>query len=72
MQSTIKTRRKILLIFDKFKDSIESQDICRILQRQITKHLGEEKVQVEALPISDGGDGFVNCLAHQYKDDHNF
>jgi glycerate kinase len=72
MQSSIKTRRKILLIFDKFKDTIEAPDICHILKRQIVKSLGHEKVVVEELPISDGGDGFVNCLAHQYRDDKSF
>ncbi len=43
MQSAIK-RKNVLLVFDKFKDSIQSKDICNIINTKINLRLGEQGV----------------------------
>jgi glycerate kinase len=68
MQSAIK-RKNVLLAFDKFKDSIQSKDICDIINNKINLRLGEQGVVCHQMPISDGGDGFVEFMSYHFKGD---
>jgi len=56
----IQKRKRVLLVFDKFKDTLSSAKVCEI----VSAALHSEGVEVRAVPISDGGDGFVDCMHH--------
>lgn len=56
--------KSILLVFDKFKDSLSAKKVCETVQRALYSHFGEDSILVRDMPISDGGDGFVDCM-HQ-------
>ena len=43
------------------------KDICRIIKNGIINKIGRE-IQIEEMPISDGGDGFIECVALGLKD----
>lgn len=64
------SRKKVLLVFDKFRDTISARDICNVLQTKITQHLGPD-VGVHQMPISDGGDGFIECMSEGFKGNPN-
>eukprot|EP00347_Sterkiella_histriomuscorum_P015953 403355056 len=59
---------KILLIFDKFKDTLPSAQICQIVREKLQQfeqqNLKPENkyLLINEVPVSDGGDGFVNCM----------
>jgi glycerate kinase len=56
----IQKHKRVLLVFDKFKDTLSSAKVCEI----VSGALQSEGVEVRAVPISDGGDGFVDCMHH--------
>jgi glycerate kinase len=64
------SRKKVLLVFDKFRDTISARDICNVLQGSITHHLGPD-IRVHQMPISDGGDGFIECMSEGLKENPN-
>jgi glycerate kinase len=53
-------------VFDKFRDTISARDICRVITSKIHERMGPDVV-VNEMPISDGGDGFVECMSHAFK-----
>lgn len=55
---------KFLLIPDKFKGSLTSEEVARSIQLGIEKVL--PRASFYAVKASDGGDGFLNAIAH-YK-----
>jgi glycerate kinase len=57
-------KKTVLLIFDKFKDTLSSEKVCKV----VASALEREGVEIKSVPISDGGDGFVDCMHHVLKD----
>jgi len=57
MKSALPAR--VVLAFDKFKDTMSAQAVCDTLAKKFKGAGCEEVVE---LPISDGGDGFVECM----------
>ena len=53
-------RRKVLLVFDKFKGTIDSRAASEAVKRGIER--AEPGIAVECFPFSDGGDGFLQAL----------
>lgn len=56
----------ILLAPDKFKFSLSSNEFCETVEKVIKSKL--HYVNIKSLPLSDGGDGFLEVVRH-YKDD---
>jgi glycerate kinase len=54
----IQKHKRVLLVFDKFKDTLSSAKVCEIVAGALPG------VEVRSVPISDGGDGFVDCMHH--------
>ena len=48
------------MVFDKFKDTLDATKVSSIVRDSLLSHI--ENVQVSSVPISDGGDGFVECM----------
>lgn len=61
--------KQILLVFDKFKDTLSARQISHIVTESLTKHL--PSVTVRQVPISDGGDGFIDCMQDILLQDPN-
>jgi glycerate kinase len=57
-----------LLAFDKFKDTISSEDICDAIKSKINERHEFKGFNILEVPISDGGDGFIKCLHQQFKE----
>ena len=55
---------KIVLAPDKFKGSIDSISLCTLLQKEIFSL--DPDAEVNAFPMSDGGDGFSKFKQKQY------
>ncbi|NNE25674.1 MAG: glycerate kinase, partial [Saprospiraceae bacterium] len=53
---------RILLVPDKFKASLSSNEICSIIGQQLTKEFGDS-ISIEQHPMADGGDGSLNVLS---------
>jgi len=51
---------RILIAFDKFKDSLTALQACDVAARIL--HAGHRDWQLDLCPLSDGGDGFVEIL----------
>ena len=51
---------KIVIAPDSFKGSLSAQEVCRIISEAAARVL--PGVQVESLPVSDGGEGMVDSL----------
>ena len=47
---------KILVLIDKFKNSLSSITLSKIIKSTLTNH------EVDYFPISDGGDGFLDSI----------
>ena len=58
--NTSSTRKPFLLVFDKFKDTLSSRALTSIVSNCLQQNFPSTKVI--QLPISDGGDGFVDCM----------
>lgn len=53
---------KFILCPDSFKDSLSSLAICNIMSERIAHHFPD--AQIIPIPISDGGEGFCECLTN--------
>lgn len=51
---------KVLIIPDSFKGSLTSKEACDCIAEGIQK--SNQNVEVEAIPFSDGGEGFADCM----------
>lgn len=51
---------RILLLPNSFKGSLSARQTARILQRTLRRH------SVKSFPLSDGGDGFIDCFSALY------
>lgn len=58
------------MVFDKFKDTLTSKEICRIVSEVLTNdhRYKENNLSIRAVPISDGGDGFIDCMQEILRD----
>ncbi len=56
---------KIVLAPDKFKGSIDSISLCNLLQKEIFSL--DPDAEVNAFPMSDGGDGFSKIIQHYFQ-----
>lgn len=56
---------KILLAFDSFKNCMTAEDACRAAADGLLKALPD--AHIVALPLSDGGEGMVQCVARQHE-----
>ena len=45
--------------------------MCQVLSDKLRAGM-EDKIYTKEIPISDGGEGFLDCLKHQYIEDPNF
>lgn len=52
--------KKVVVIPDSFKGSMESQEICAIIQEGFRNRLPD--CQVVSVPVADGGEGSVDCF----------
>ncbi|MEM8868218.1 MAG: glycerate kinase [Verrucomicrobiota bacterium] len=52
---------KLLIAFDKFKDSMTAPYACELAARAAATAFGE-KVDIEQAPLTDGGEGFCSIL----------
>lgn len=53
---------KIIIAPDKFKGSLTGLEFCEAVERGIRKHVSD--VEIENLPLADGGDGTVEVLQY--------
>lgn len=53
--------KRIILAFDSFKECITAREACEAARRGVLEALPEAEVVM--LPMSDGGEGLVSCLA---------
>ena len=53
---------KIICAFDSFKGSLSAMDACRAAERGLLT-LGRNDITCIHLPMSDGGEGLVRCIA---------
>ncbi|MBL4574978.1 MAG: glycerate kinase [Opitutaceae bacterium] len=51
---------RVLIAFDKFKDSLTAAEACQIAARVISQ--SHPSYEIEMAPLSDGGDGFCQVL----------
>lgn len=51
---------RVLLAFDKFKDSLGAADACRVAAEAL--HADHPDWQIDRCPLADGGDGFAEIL----------
>ena len=56
---------KILLAPDKFKGSIDSIKLCKLMQQEITAIYPD--AEVESFPLADGGDGYAAIVKHYFN-----
>ena len=56
---------KILLAPDKFKGSIDSITLCRLMQQEIIASYPD--AEVESFPMADGGDGYAAIVKHYFN-----
>ncbi len=63
---------KILIAPNSFKESITSAEICEILTDELHKLINLDKIQIEKMPISDGGDGFLDSIEFSRKTEKIF
>ena len=52
---------RILATFDKFKDALRADQVCKI----VSSNLEDDALDIEVLqcPLTDGGEGFVDVLS---------
>ncbi|SMG21849.1 glycerate kinase [Marivirga sericea] len=56
---------KILIAPDKFKHSLTAEEVCEIISETLLEH--SPKLEIECLPMADGGEGSAEILALQQK-----
>ena len=52
---------RVLLAFDKFKDSLTAREACETAARALRSR--HPDWQLDLCPLADGGDGFVDVLS---------
>jgi len=52
--------KKVLAAFDKCKDSLAASELCKLTQKTLESRVGQYSVDI--VPLSDGGEGFVEIL----------
>ncbi len=52
--------KRILLLPDSFKGTMDSPSICKIMKAAILRHYPD--ALVESLPVADGGEGSVDSF----------
>ncbi len=52
---------KVLACTDKFKDSLGAQHVGDVVLRTLSKHF--KQIVTHNLPLSDGGDGFIQAIS---------
>jgi glycerate kinase len=65
--TAIVTDVRILVAFDKFKDSLTAAQACGIAAREIRERHADW--EIDAAPLTDGGDGFAELLTTQAHGD---
>ena len=60
MKATGTKPLSILMIFDKFKDTLSARGVCEAVSSQLLKAFPDANIR--QVPISDGGDGFIECM----------
>jgi len=55
---------KAIIVPDKFKGSLSSIEVCNIIEKAI--HNVKPKCQIVKIPISDGGDGCIDCFLYAF------
>ena len=55
--------QKILAAFDKCKDSLAAKELCMLAKKTLEEE-GQEYL-VDMVPLTDGGEGFVEILTTQ-------
>ena len=58
---------KILIAPDKFKHSLTAQEVCAIISKTLLEQ--SPNLEIESLPMADGGEGSAEILALQQKAD---
>ena len=56
---------KILIAPDKFKGSIDSITLCKLMQQEIAASYPD--AEVESFPLADGGDGYAAIVKHYFN-----
>jgi glycerate kinase len=54
----------VLIACDKFKGSIDAAGVANALTQAFYERLGAERLAVDSIVMSDGGDGFFDALKH--------
>ncbi len=57
--------QKVLAAFDKCKDSLAASELCKLTQDTLESRVGQYAVDI--VPLSDGGEGFVQILTTEVK-----
>lgn len=55
---------KIIIICDSFKGTISSRDANRLVAKTLTRI--NEHLNIQTIPFSDGGEGFLECLLENF------
>ncbi|MGL4284641.1 glycerate kinase [Eubacterium aggregans] len=55
---------KIVLAPDSYKGSLSAAEVCHILTEEIHGVNGE--IEVVSMPLSDGGEGLLDCLGQAF------
>lgn len=58
---------KVLIAMDSYKGSLSAKDVCTAISQGILK--SDKNVDIIPLPLSDGGEGFVECMREICKAD---
>ena len=58
-----KRKKRILLAFDSFKDTLRATEISKIVSDVLTEIFTENEVEIHIKNLSDGGEGFLTCFS---------
>jgi glycerate kinase len=56
---------QILIAPDSFKGSLSAKEVCTTIQKALSEVISN--VQIEAVPMADGGEGTIDCLVYSTK-----
>lgn len=62
--------KKVLCAFDKFKETLECEELARLTEETLRGMFGRDRVAVSSVCLSDGGDGFLASLTAPLKLQH--
>eukprot|EP00826_Nyctotherus_ovalis_P015865 TRINITY_DN14548_c0_g1_i7.p1 TRINITY_DN14548_c0_g1~~TRINITY_DN14548_c0_g1_i7.p1 ORF type:complete len:119 (-),score=32.50 TRINITY_DN14548_c0_g1_i7:265-621(-) len=57
---------KFVVAYDKFKDCLKASQLCSVTKKALEGALGVGAVRVNAIPLADGGDGFLDCIEQAF------